>query len=50
MNIYPDQMVEVAIRYRTEQIAREWAPVRRRRANRRHDRLRDLARAGRDVA
>jgi hypothetical protein len=50
MNSYPDQMVEAAIRYRTEQIAQEWAPVRRRRARRRHDRLRELARGGRDVA
>ncbi len=50
MNTYPDLMTEAAVRYRTEQVKQEWAPVRRRRARRRHERLRELARGGRDVA
>ncbi len=50
MNTYPDLMTEAAVRYRTEQVAREWAPLRRRRAQRRHERLLASARHARDLA
>ena len=49
MNIYPDLMVEAAVRYRIDSIERDWAPVRRRRSRRRHERLQGPARAGREV-